>query len=460
MQSRKSLLNELVDYIDGHVSSSLNRADLDRLARITGFNRRCGKAKITGSMFLDLVVFNANKLSALTLESCCEDLMNHHHQLLTRQSLHERFNSRAVIFLKSVLEVLLKRKFEAPTTLKGFDTYKRILIKDSTCFQLPEEMRERYPGSGGKDTGAAARIQFEYDILSGNIVDLNITPFNRQDATDSIETSNLMRQGDLVIRDIAYMHKNVLIGITTKGASYISRLDNRINTYELKDQCYMRLDFSNIYKDMRSKQMAVMEKTIYLGVDHSHKCRLVIYMVPDEIQKQRLRKIRKERKRNGSGEPTKELKDRSRFILIITNDLEIPAEHMYSLYMVRWQIELIFKTWKSICGISSLKKVNAHRVECYIYGKLILILLGWNIIRPLVNYAYLSFGKMISYYKSMKVLISRVRELSLTLLSGKYTTKNFVDDVFKNMKKNCLMDLKKGDITYFDLIASKIRSNS
>jgi hypothetical protein len=457
MGSKNSLLNELIHDVDEQMSSTLSRTELDRLARITGFTKRCGRAKITGSMFLDLLVFNANKLSDLTLEDCCEELMIRHSRRAKRQSLQERFNLNAVVFLKAVLEILLRRKFPMPPIFIKYDMYKRVLVKDSTCFQLPEKLRKQYPGSGGKDTGAAARIQFEYDILSGSIVDLNITAFNRQDATDSTETLNLIREGDLVIRDIAYMHKHALIKMTEQRASYVSRLDSRISVHEVKNGCYERLDFKRLYMEMRRKRISIMEKMVYLGADHLHRTRLIVYMIPEQIREQRLRKIRHERKRNGSGEPTKELKDRSRLILIITNDLNIPAEHLYTLYMIRWQIELVFKTWKSICGIASIKQVNKHRVECYIIGKLIFILIGWNIIRPLMNHVFTNSRVTVSYYKAMKSLVHRTKELSSILIFGLAEFRKFIKNYLQNMMTNCLSDLKKGKEAYLDIIAFKIQ---
>ncbi len=301
------------------------------------------------------------------------------------------------------------------------------------------------------------RIQFEYDILSKNIVDLSVTAFNRQDAKDSTETIDLIQKGDLVIRDLGYMHISVLNRISgNKAASYVSRLDPRTMVYEKINDKYERIDFGKLREEMMKNKITIMEKTVYLGEDHSHYCRLTINTLPPEIEEQRLRKIRQDRKRNGSGEPTKELKERSRLILIITNDIGIKKEHLYSLYMVRWQIELVFKTWKSVCGISSIKKVNRFRVECYIYGKLLLILLAWKIFQPLMNYAYNYLNKKkISYYKLMKTIVKRIKELSDILVLKTADMKAYLKSLVATMQKNRL-EVKKGDKFCMDVIAASI----
>lgn len=87
-----------------------------------------------------------------------------------------------------------------PYLLK-LDGIRRILIKDSVCFQIDESLKDDYPGSGGDGSTAAVRIQFEYDLLSGKIHDISLNAFNEQDAKNALSTIELVGQGDLIIRD-------------------------------------------------------------------------------------------------------------------------------------------------------------------------------------------------------------------------------------------------------------------
>ncbi len=81
--------------------------------------------------------------------------------------------------------------------------FNRILIKDSVCFQVDKRLAEYYPGSGGCGSTDIVRIQFEYDLLSGQIVDLSLNAFNDQDTTISTRTLDVIGEGNLVIRDLA-----------------------------------------------------------------------------------------------------------------------------------------------------------------------------------------------------------------------------------------------------------------
>ena len=46
---------------------------------------------------------------------------------------------------------------------------------------------------------------------------------------------------------------------------------------------------------------------------------------------------------------------------------------------LRWQIELIFKTWKSNLKIHMTKKVKKERFECQLIAKIIWVVINWRL---------------------------------------------------------------------------------
>ncbi len=169
--------------------------EIDQLAHEKKFVQR--KSKLDGATLFSLIVFNNNSLHQESLDDLTVDLGQNYKVDISKQGLHERFNACAVSFLTAALENLLKKHLFWKVSFPIYSEFKRFLIKDSVCFQIDNSLAEYYPGSGGSASKANVRIQLEYDLLNGTIVDLSLNAFNDQDATNSITTPELVGQGDL-----------------------------------------------------------------------------------------------------------------------------------------------------------------------------------------------------------------------------------------------------------------------
>ena len=152
------MLGDLVNNLDIAIAPFFTTDELDQLARDSQFVKRAGK--INGSLFFELLVFHSERLKSERLNDLSVDLKLRHGVEISRQSLHERFNQSALVFLVVALEELLQKQLNLEVC-NEFEGFKRILIKDSTCFQVDESLEAYYPGSGGSGSSASIRIQFE-----------------------------------------------------------------------------------------------------------------------------------------------------------------------------------------------------------------------------------------------------------------------------------------------------------
>ncbi len=53
----------------------------------------------------------------------------------------------------------------------------------------------------------------------------------------------------------------------------------------------------------------------------------------------------------------------------------LDAERCLALYRLRWQVELLFKRWKSLCGLDRLPNYLDETIHAWLYGKVLLALL-------------------------------------------------------------------------------------
>lgn len=374
---------------------------------------------------------------------------------ISNEALNKRFNNYATKFLANALEKLLQQQLEFSAIEILQNKFNRVLIKDSVCFQIHESMVEYYPGSGGNGSNAAIRIQFEYDVLNGLITDISINAFNKQDAKDSKETIEITNEGDLIIRDLAYMSIDVLNKIILKNAFYLCRPNTQVTMYELKNNDYAKIDFKKITRYMKKNQIQYMEKEIYYGAKDKIKTRLIIHLIPENEYEKRIRNAKKNNKKDGGdGNLTAEYKARSALNLFITNTEpeQIQTENVWSIYRLRWQIELMFKIWKSICKIDKVKNVKVQRLDCYLYSRIIFIVLAWKMIWIVAKNLFGILGKTLSFYKAYKTLLKRKLQLFKdALITTDENYYQFIIDFFDYSLTKHLLDKRKDHLSSIDV---------
>ena len=116
-----------------------------RLARKTKFVQR--ESLITGMDFFILCLFSHQKDRGISLEGLANEMIKDGKNI-TKQSIDSRFNDYASEFMKKLFEYALSEKLNIGG-IQPKGCFNRIVIEDSSQFQLPEEFAKAYEGSGG-----------------------------------------------------------------------------------------------------------------------------------------------------------------------------------------------------------------------------------------------------------------------------------------------------------------------
>lgn len=206
------------------------------------------------------MVFAQGSLADTSLLELCEGFRYNNAECLTKQSLQERFNERAVDFLKLLLENVLARQINSNNFKDLLPRQKAIKVKDSTSFQLPEHLKDIFRGSGGKTSDACVKIQFEYDLKSGKVTDLSIGGFTTTDLTNSHNTQNDVEAGDLLIRDLGYIDLKFLNIIQKKEAFFVNRIKSHVSLWIKNEKgLFEPLPLARIEKQMRKSKVATRQ---------------------------------------------------------------------------------------------------------------------------------------------------------------------------------------------------------
>lgn len=404
-------------------------------------------------MFLDNILSHASSDIKKSLNSLSIDIKENYNVDVSKQGLNERYTEKAVNYLKDVLFQFCFALKE-PIDEGWLGLFNNIRVKDSTKFVLPEEYAKEMTGFGGVSSKSAACIQYEYDLKTGSILDINITPANRPDSRDANETKDDINENDLVIRDLGYYSSEAFEEFIRKGAFLISKLNAKVLVYEMKNDKLVQIDFGKLYKWMGKNKLTHIEKQVYVGSEAKLPVRLIIDVVPEEIFAQRIKKVNKYNKRMGYN-TTSDYIERSRFNLIMTNipTDTIPAKAVIALYHTRWQIELVFKIWKSTFGIHKTGKMKYHRWLCNLYAKLILIAIYWQTILERRSHIYQTRGKLLSIDKCFKTLKNKTDKLREALREeSRDAVAKFFILVIEQISEKHWLEKKKNKLNFEQII--------
>ena len=444
---------------------------LEQIAKATGFLKR--KSKITPVVFVDLMfrwISQRCSLDKLALESHIEHTVS-----ITKQALDERFSEASISFAKNLLAQSISEQTNiSPSTKEKMELFNRVLIKDSTRFNIDDSLKEHFAGCGGDASQAGISIQFEYDLKHGDVSDIDLQSAIDRDSTDALNKQGAIQKKDLIIRDLGYYHGQVIKHISDNEAYYISRLHHSCNAYK-HEKGEEKIDFGKLYNQMSSSRQTQIDLTVYLGKGRIPS-RLIIVLMPDEIYEKRIRERQKQinhqpKSKSRSKDPQKreewdasqkgkigyqmsdEFKDRAHFNLFICNiePQDLSIDEIISFYRMRWQIELFFKVWKSIVQIHKIPKMKYVRFMTSIYISLLWIVVQWKIVFPCQRFVYVEQNRLISIFKCMDTLKERCREVRSLLRMSK--TK-----MGKLLRRLCLtllfqhdLEMKKNKVSYADL---------
>ncbi len=114
----------------------------------------------------------------------------------------------------------------------------------------------------------------------------------------------------------------------------------------------------------------------------------------------------------------------------------MPSETVGTVYRIRWQIELIFKSWKSLLNIHVLKGTVPERIKCYLYGRLILIAVMTVLYSYASWYALRQFQREVSEYKLI-CWLKRLNRLEKAVFLGR------MGEVLIELKRDILRNCKQ-----------------
>lgn len=324
--------------------------ELDRIGRQTGVIVR--QRKFSGASLFKTVVLTMMKSPNAT----AADFVATAAQLgvlVTPEAVEKRFTEQLVSHLKAGLEHVLKHTFAAaPAAVPLLEKFTAVEVGDSTTVTLPDEYRAEFPGCGGK-TGsgkAAVKIQLTWELRTDRLRNLVVEPGRRSDAR-SVAVEDPVAPGSLTIRDLGYFSLERFRSIGRQTAYWISRWQQGTLVFDVDGTPLDLLVW------LRGQPPGTpVDVSILLGSMERLPCRLIALRVPQEIADRRRHAAYEKAQKHGRV-PTQEHLDLCGWTIFVTNCLDdlLTWKEVVVLYRTRWQIELMFKLWKSHNGLAAYR---------------------------------------------------------------------------------------------------------
>jgi hypothetical protein len=412
----------------------------DSIARKTGFMRRQPRKIEPVMLIKTLVAMTFN--TEFSLRVCATVLGFLAGTVVSKEALFKRLGCQSISFVSHVLFSLLAKTSRLKEEVdKGvFSHFRRVFLHDSTNLHLPPELARVFPGAKNQ-TGkrsASLKLQSFYEVLTGTFHLFRLTPFGCNDQSASSLILEILKEGDLVLRDLGYFVLKTFEAISEKGAYFLSRYHHKAVLF---DSDAKRFD---LLKHLR--KYGFLDQWLYIGIHERVPVRVVATPVPEPIAAQRRRKLRQNR--NKEINPDKNHLALLGWEIFITNVGEQiqDTQTICQIYGLRWRIEIIFKSWKSYFHINAFEHPSAKEVKLIIYSRLIFITLFQTCFyEQLAALVYEATGKHLSLLKAAQFF---QLHFWLAMIVSQHNPQIVIEQILKH----CTYEKRKKRLNYGQII--------
>ncbi|MBX3085985.1 MAG: IS4 family transposase [Anaerolineae bacterium] len=349
------------------VLQELNSAEVDELARASGFVQRC--RKFSGRSFVQTVVMGwlHNPASSLSELSSWSYLAG---KGVSRQGVAQRFNAAAAVFLQAVLEAWLQQWVGSEAEVSGVvSKFRSVHVVDSSQVELPQSLVSVWAGgSGHSGARAALKLNVDWDLVSGGLQGLELSAGRQHDQRAEV-AQQVYEAGSVRLTDSGYWSLQQLAALSRQHVGWVIPLKADACVY---DEHGHKLEWLAWLTSTTADQF---EANVYAG-KAKLPCRLCARRLSPEAQAYHRAYLDRQTAKHART-PSPRQYALCGWLVVITN---LAADHLslaevFVLARLRWQIEKLFDIWKSDGGLDQSRSHQPWRQLCEVYAKLLALLI-------------------------------------------------------------------------------------
>jgi hypothetical protein len=341
----------------------------DCAAQATGFVQRT--SKLSGAAFVQTLVFGWLAQPQASLAQLAQTAATVG-VAITPQGLDARFSPAAAECLREVLERAVRAVITAdPVAIPVLRRFTQVAVQDCTIISLPAVLGATWPGCGGRTptSGAAAlKLSVQLDLLHGTLTGPYLETGRTNDRATTLAQVELPA-GSLRLTDLGFFSTTNLAALDAQQVAWLSPLQRDTAIYTTDGR---RWDLLAL---LESRCATTLDLSVRLGVRQRVGARVLAARVPRAAAERRRRRLLAEAQRKGETVSPTTLA-LCAWTVVVTNlpATQLTLEEALVLAHIRWQIELLFKLWKSHNRLDEWRTGKPWRILCEVYAKLLAVI--------------------------------------------------------------------------------------
>ena len=347
----------------GQWLSEIYEMDVEAMARSSGFQKRTQRKISMRTMLVGMLALATT--GHQSLERVAASIARCAKATYSKQALGKRLGTPVIGFMAAVFVHCFRPALREASSRGIFAPFNRLLLHDSTNIALRRRYANYYPGSSNqRGAHSQVKVQLICDLLESNVEQASVSGFTRNDQSAAGDILNILKPGDLVIRDLGYFVLSVFQKIIEASAFFVSRY--RHDTRIADPSTHKPLNLLKLLNKQGS-----FDGWVLLGAEEKLRVRLVALPVPDAVANQRRRTLHQNRDRRHV--PTKEHILLLGWNIFVSNVPETiwSAETFQVVYRLRWRIETLFKAFKSHLRLTELSDHGLGMIRLTLMTRLI-----------------------------------------------------------------------------------------
>lgn len=329
------------------------RSDLvTQLGRETGFSKRL--REVTP---LRLLVSLVTALAVQQVQSLA-DLLRAFNAMTDRSVQYKPFHNQLSkvafpVFMKASFEHLLSElslRVLAPLPGNALRQFDDIVIQDGSSFAVKDELAKQFPGRFKHKWPAAVELHATVSLFQDQPLRVSLAP-DAQGERDFLPAPDSLR-GKLILADRGYTSLSYCRAVAEAGGHYLIRFRKDVNPWLrecwVNGQRWRKLEgrrLHDVLPSLRGRSADLQVEVRRNGVQGSRQSLRLVMPWNTE---------------------TKE----HMFLATNLDAIAFDATAVRSLYRLRWQVELVFKEWKSYANLHAFGTRKPGIAEGLIWASL------------------------------------------------------------------------------------------